>query len=119
MQNTSTDIDRLHDVVMSNYGPDDRGVGKTFASCHELCGVLAVDPSFFVLCRVLMIERVHHIIPQLEFVLKEHGMQLVNIERTTDLFIATTEGTKKIRFIRFDDERRLSGMECPIVDFND
>lgn len=117
----TTDLERLHHVIESNYGPHDRGVGKTFSHCHELCGVLAVGDTPVVLCRVEKLQRVWHIVRTLEQVFPEHGIKYATKHGNREQFkVVLPDGTEKeVRFIRFDDWSALRGLRYGIVDFPD
>lgn len=66
-----TDIDRLHNVVDGN--KLGRGVGKTFAKCHEIAGL--IDLGFKeIFCIIKCYRDTHHILPMLSDVLYEYKM---------------------------------------------
>jgi hypothetical protein len=66
-----TDLDRLHAVVAGDL--TGRQVGKTFAACHTLAGMLTMIPPGETIAWVLLYKHlVEYIRPMLERVLNEH-----------------------------------------------
>jgi hypothetical protein len=74
-----TDIDRLHWVVEHYTDPLfhlTRNVGKTFASCHYLAGLLGmVEDGAFIVWDLPKMDWIYHIRPMLAEVLDEYGYE--------------------------------------------
>ena len=67
-----TDIDRLHAIYeKSSYA---RGMGLTFAACHELAGVVEVGTCKDIICLLRDHESIRHILPMIRRVFEEHGL---------------------------------------------
>ena len=105
MSDTNTDIDRLHSVVLGErYG---RGVGRTFAACHNLAGILEMcDNGATIAWIIPRMSWMHHIKPMLETVLVEHG--LLDLCKWTAPNVLQCE-TKRVRFIPRSELRRQFG----------
>ena len=79
----TTDIDRLHRVVK---GKDrGRGVGKTFAKCHEVLGHLYLGQRD-IFCMITEYYDLRYILPMLEGILEEGGLKIDRVNKSTHEF---------------------------------
>lgn len=96
-----TDLERLHRVVeRPPYG--ERGKGRTFASCHNLAGILGTcGEGAVILWRLPVMGWLDHIRPMLSQVLDEHG-----IPHTWKHSNILVSGTRTVYFHSVDFFRR-------------
>lgn len=82
-----TNIDRLHKVVTGEISG--RGAGKTFASCHEVAGIveLGKEKQIFVITKFWRDRS--YIKPMLWQILQEHGLKTKAINDTSWLCRST------------------------------
>jgi len=100
-----TDIERLHKVV--NKELQGRGVGKTFAKCHDVAGLIQTTDVKYIFCMISLKRDMDYILPMLERVLEEHGLTFYHKLRTELVVNGVT-----IKFIREDDfDQRTRGYD--------
>ena len=105
----STDIDRLHDVIDGR--TSGRGVGKTFAKCHDVAGLIELGLST-VFCVITNYRDIGYILPMLDEVLTEHNMKIEK-KQQHHIFL---NNKIRITFVSENDVgRRLRGLEGGIV----
>ena len=94
-----TDLDRLHAVVEGRLAG--RGVGRTFASCHYLAGVLETcEPGSRIVWIIPRFGWMSHIRPMLDQVLREHDIVAHWRDSVT---LVTAAGT--VRFVPIQDRQ--------------
>jgi len=107
-----TDIDRLHAVIEGKI--TGRGVGRTYAKCHEIAGILEVTDVQDIYLIVTHMSDRYYILPMLISVLDEHFISKAPY-RSTDQYI-TVYPNRKIWFIsEYNFDKRLRGCEGAIV----
>ncbi len=102
-----TDIDRLHHVV-KNWQHGDRGIGRTFASCHNLVGLLyTVEEGAAIWWPLPKTGWLYHIRPMVSEVLTECGLEF-SWHKNTILIC----GTKRVLFLPDNREREFYFQGC-------
>lgn len=76
-----------------------RRAGHTFAACHEVAGIVGVNPAAMIFWFLPRYDWVDHIVPMLDEVLKEHGLQITG--RKMDTYYISTPGHRALAFVRF------------------
>lgn len=104
----TTDIDRLHDVLLHGGGP---GSGKTHALCHTVAGALEVNPDEDAVVVVPQRDWMRHVTPMLCEVLKEHGFHPEQWGRSK---LSLRDG-RCIYFIVADHQELLRGHHGPVI----
>jgi len=107
-----TDLDRLHAVLEGKLVG--RGVGKTYARCHVLAGLIEVGHREVV---VVLSHRndLSYVLPMLERVFAEHGL---GVERVKMDGPSMEVGGARVRFLFCQDlqwEEKLRGLVGGIV----
>jgi len=103
------DIDRLHDVINGDlYG---RGVGKTYAKCNDVAGMIGVGINN-IYCITTHYRDINYILPMLNEVLSDHEMCII---RKDDNKIFLDNGARIFFIAERDMERRLRGCEGGLV----
>lgn len=118
-----TDIDRLHKVVTGEL--TGRGCGKTFASCHELFGVLMTSKENVIVCYINHWKDLDYILPMFRKILDEYGY-IIKEQSISWNKRYLFENGKEIRFITqsmldydFRSGRLFAGLDYNLVDFRD
>ena len=117
-----TDYDQLHRVVSGCYWRGERRVGKTYAHCHELAGILSVTDASLAVGHIATTHRLTHILPMLLHVFDEHGIHLVRSYKQDRRFFFDVpgRGTKEVLFVPYERQHHLRGLSnYEEVDFHD
>jgi len=110
MQETKTDLERLHAVVSGETWR--RGCGKTFAQCHAVASALELgEPG--VLVAVPRYQWLEHVAPMLEGILVERGLGSPTRRRRLEWELPTGQ---TIRFVAAWDEGRIVGDRSAVVE---
>ena len=68
----TTDIDRLHDVVLGD--EVGRGCGKTYARIHELATLVELGECERIICQITMSSDIQYLKPMVQGIFSERGL---------------------------------------------
>ena len=114
---SQTDLDRLHKVALGEI--NERGCGKTYLACHELCSVVEIGQVNHILAKIKYHRDITFILPMLTEVMQERG--IVNRGYLTAQNRLTANDVR-VWFIpenKFELESQKFGITAGFVDFVD
>lgn len=102
----NTNIDKLHKVLDGKL--KGRRVGNTFAQCHLIAGYIELAEELDitqVICKTNFCNDIQYILPILESVLNEHGLQIFKFLWSTNS--ALVEDCNKVTQVTFISKERF------------
>lgn len=109
-----TDIELLHKVVSGQV--HGRGIGKTFAQCHNVAGAieLGFDNVFMVITNY---RDIMYIIPMLRDVLTDHGIKIDALNYKDKIMcLGGIDKRTTVKFITEEDiYRKIRGIDKPFI----